>query len=237
MILSVHERILREALGDLLASPSLRAVIRANRRSDFHQLAPHYHFDSAPDPRALCHLWQRGLHTWLSRAVELSAPRDATALRLVDRSGALAAFGRATHALADFYSHTNWLELAVARGEVPQPAPLLEDHCDFERLSAALQSGYFSLRYGMSGCPRSGPPPGFAYCHAQLNKDAPTRGHGAERPAPGGPTYHEMAVQLAIDSTRAAWETLCYRIEVAHADITLSARIIARLAQRASGPQ
>jgi hypothetical protein len=237
MILSVHERILREALGDVLGAPSLRAVIRANRRSDLHQLAPHYHFDSAPDPRALCRLWQRGLHTWLSRAVELSAPRDAAALRLVDRGGALAAFGRATHALADFYSHTNWIELAVARGEPPQPAPLLGGSCEPERLPVALQSGYFSLRHGLSGCPRSGPPPGFAYCHAQLNKDAPTRGHGAERPAPGAPTYHEMAVRLAIDSTRAAWDRLCYRIEAAHGEAAPAARISARLAQRESSSQ
>jgi hypothetical protein len=237
MILTVHERILREALGGVLGAPSLQAVIRANRRSDLHQLAPHYHFDSAPDPRALCLLWQRGLHTWLSHAVELSAPHDAATLRLVDRSGALAAFGRVTHALADFYSHTNWIELAVAHGEPPQSAPLLGDECDPALLPAGLQSGYFSLRYGLSGCPRGGPPPGFAYCHAQLNKDAPTRGHGAERHAPGGSTYHEMAVRLAIDSTRAAWDALCYRIEAAHGDATLAARIIARLAQRGSGPQ
>jgi hypothetical protein len=208
MILAVHERIVREALGDVLASDALRVVILANRRSDLHQLTPYYHFDSARDARALCDLWERGLHTWLARAVALSTPGDSAAPGFLKRRDALAAFGRATHALADFYSHTNWIELAVARGEKPALAPLLEDRCDPERLPAGLQSGYFSLRYGLSGCPRSGPPPGFAYCHATLNKDAPNRGRGAERPAPDAPTYHEMAVQLAIGSTRAAWETV-----------------------------
>lgn len=211
MILAVHERIVLEALGDVLEPDALRVVIRANRRCDLHQLTPEYHFDSARDAKELCELWERGLHRWLMRAIILTAFTDragSASARLTGRRDARAAFGRATHAIADFYAHTNWVELAVAKGEEPSLAPLLGDRCDPERLPAGLQSGYFSLRYGLSGCPRGGPPPGFAYCHATLNKDAPNRGHGAERPAPDGPTYHEMAVRLAIGSTRAAWEML-----------------------------
>jgi hypothetical protein len=211
MILAVHERIVREAVGDALGPRSLRLVIRANRRSDLHQLSPEYHFDSAPDARMLCALWQRGLHRWLTHATILSAfsvQADSATARRASQRDALADFGRATHALADFYSHTNWIELATSKGETPVPAPLLGDTCAPQTLPAGLQSGYFSLRHGLSGCPRGGPPPGFAYCHAGLNKDAPNRGHGAERPTPGGPTYHELAVQLAIASTRAAWARL-----------------------------
>jgi hypothetical protein len=211
MILAVHERIVRDALGDVLEPEALRLVIRANRRSDLHQFAPEYHFDSARDAHELCELWERGLHRWLTRAINLSAfslAAGSASTRLTGRRHALEAFGRATHAIADFYSHTNWIELAVAQGKELLLAPLLADRCEPERLPASLQSGYFSLRYGLSGCPRGGPPPGFAYCHATLNKDAPNRGHGAERPAPDAPTYHEMAVRLAIASTRAAWEML-----------------------------
>ncbi len=221
MILAVHERILREALGNVLDPRSMRWVIRANWRSDLHQLTPEYHFDSAPAAHALCGLWERGLHTWLTRATILSALSvlaGSAAARQEGRRQALAEFGRATHALADFYSHTNWIELAVAKGETPQLAPLLGDSCEPGRLPPGLQSGYFSLRYGLGGCPHGGPPPGFAYCHSTLNKDAPKRGHGAERPAPGGPTYHEIAVQLAVESTRAAWETLAVCIREAHED-------------------
>ena len=230
MILAVHERILREALGDLLSADALRLVIRANKWSDLHQLAAERHFDNAPDPHALCALWQRGLSAWLARAVARSAPCDSAATRLLNRRGALADFGRATHALADFYAHTNWIELAVARGKSPQPAPLLSLTCDPASFPPELQSGYFHPRHGLSGCPRAGPPPGFAFCHAQLNKDAPNRGHGAERPSPGGPTYHNLAVQLAVASTRSAWETLCARIHATYEDGELAERIVARLA-------
>ena len=229
MILAVHERIVREALGDILSVPALRVVIRANRRSDLHQFAAERHFDNAANPRALCDLWQRGLSAWLARAVARCTPRDPAVTRLLDHRGSLAAFGLATHALADFYAHTNWIELAIARGESPQMAPLLGSVCDPESFPPALQSGYFHPRHGLSGCPRAGPPPGFTYCHAQLNKDAPTRGHGAARPVPGGPTYHDLAVQLAISSTRSSWDALCARIRSAYGDGELPERIIARL--------
>lgn len=231
MILAVHERIVREALGETLGPRALRLVIRANKRSDLHQLAPEYHFDSAPDPRALCRLWQRGLHAWLTRAVARAVPpgRDA---RPLDRRRALADFGRATHALADFYAHTNWIELALARGESPAPAPLLADSCDSAQLPAGLQSGYFHLRHGLTGCPRGGPPAGFAFCHAQLNKDSPLRGHGAERPRPAGPTYHDIAVQLAIASTRSAWDAVRAGIRAAPGEVARAEGSIARLARR-----
>ena len=102
MLLAVHERIVREALGDIFGERALRLVIRANRRSDLHQFAAERHFDNAPNPRALCDLWQRGVSAWLAQALALCAPRDTTVTRLRDRHRALAAFGRATHALADF---------------------------------------------------------------------------------------------------------------------------------------
>jgi hypothetical protein len=230
MILSVHERILRDALADRLDPRGLRVAIHANLWCDFHQLAPEYHFDSASSPRALCGLWQRGVGAWLTRAVALAAPRGSDARRLRNRHGALVAFGRATHALADFYAHTNWIELAVGRGELPTPAPLLEAHCEPAAFPHELQSGYFHLRHGLQGCPRTGPPHGYAFCHAQLNKDSPTRGHGAERIAPDGPTLHEIAVELSVDSTRAAWDSLHTRLTEAYGDTALSERVLMRLA-------
>src|SRR5262249_14807541 len=132
------------------------------------------------------------------------------------RRGALKALGMATHALADFYAHTNWVELL---GPAAEQAPLLGAEFPAAELPADLQSGYYSLRYGPKGCPsRRGvctPPPGYGYCHEQLNKDAPTRGHGADRVIPGtlsGPTYHEVAVRLAIAATRDLWAVLWERL-------------------------
>jgi hypothetical protein len=135
---------------------------------------------------------------------------------------ALWAYGLATHALADFYAHTNWVELAVERGDEPAPAPLLAAAFAPGDLPERLYSGYFSLRYGLSGCPqragRPSPPPGYRACHAQLNKDAPDRGHGAEPATVGGETYHALAVRLAIATTRASWEALCSKLEAAYGD-------------------
>jgi hypothetical protein len=230
VILAVHERIVREALGEALGPRALSLVIRANKRSDVHQLAPAYHFDSAPTPRALCDLWQRGLHAWLTRAVARAAP-SGREVRPLERRRALADFGRATHAVADFYAHTNWIELALARGESPAPAPLIAGFSDPAQLPADLQSGYFHLRYGLTGCPRGGPPAGFAFCHAQLNKDSPQRGHGAERSGRADLTYHDIAVQLAIVSTRSAWDAVRAGIGAAQGDAALAERSIARLAK------
>jgi len=220
MILSVHERIVQLALAGRLAPAALGVVVAANLRSDLHQLAAERHFDNGPDRAALCALWRRGAHAYLAHAAARCAPRDGDARRLADRRGALRAFGLAAHALADFYAHTNWVELAVARGEEPAPAPLLGDSLDPGDLPDDLRSGYFSLRHGLGGCPtrdgRPCAPPPFTWCHAQLNKDAPHRGRGAERPTPSGPTYHELAVGLAISTTRDAWRSLIERLCTAY---------------------
>jgi hypothetical protein len=58
-----------------------------------------------------------------------------------------------THALADFYAHSNWIELQFAAQVSPGPAPLVSLGCDPAALAAALQTGYFSLGSGLDGCP------------------------------------------------------------------------------------
>jgi hypothetical protein len=220
MILSVHEQIVRAALGDILAPTALRIVIVANKLSDLHQFAAERHLDNAPDRETLWALRGRGLDTYLARTI--ASCRPTWGKRLDNRLAALYAYGLATHALADFYAHTNWVELAVERGDEPLPAPLLDAACAPGDLPERLHSGYFSLHYGWSGCPqRAGrpcPPAGYRFCHAQLNKDAPDRGHGAERATANGETYHALAVRLAITTTRASWETISSRLTVAYGD-------------------
>jgi hypothetical protein len=77
---------------------------------------------------------------------------------LVDREGALRAFGEMSRALQDFYAHSNWIELQFSAGQPPGKASaLVALECDASRLPAALQTGYFNLGNGPDRCPSSGP--------------------------------------------------------------------------------
>jgi hypothetical protein len=224
MNLAAHERIVREALGDghTLSEDALAAIVAANKRSDLFQFSPERHFDNARDRTELGERWRGGLHAYLTRAVACCTPVGNEQRRLTNRGAALRAFGAASHALADFYAHTNWVELWAAQGVFDRLAPLLGNAWDDGDFPPELQSGYFSLRYGLVGCPRRGgrpsPPRGYAYCHAQLAKDDADRGHGAERTRPAGPTFHEVAVRLAVQATREAWQNLRMRVLARYGD-------------------
>ena len=213
--LPVHEQIVLDALSGKMSQDALVDVIEGNKRSDLHQFAPERHFDSAPDRAALCERQQQGLSAFFAEAIRLSAPKADWKQELEDREDALEGFGAVTHAIADFYAHTNWVELRV-EGRVQGPAPILGTDCTAEDFPEELQSGFFSLGSGLDGCPVEDgqllPPAGFRYCHAQIAKDHPDSGHGAERTAEDGPTYHELAVLLARVSTTAAWDDLRQRI-------------------------
>lgn len=222
--LGAHEAILKGALddGNTLNAEALKwitgsfAMGGGNLGSDRHQLSPEKHFDSAKNPMEICQLWERGLNAALKRAVELAAPVGIEKRKLDDRQGALEAFGEATHSLADFYSHTNWIELHELSHyqtplAVPQ-APILDQRCAPSAFSPRLHSGYFSLSHGTSGCPSAGPPAGFGSCHSQLAKDEPTSGHGKDKIGGGNITYHEAAVAVSIRATRSAWRVLHDRI-------------------------
>jgi hypothetical protein len=220
MNLKVHEQIIREALGDgnTMSSQALGWIITANKFSDLYQFAPERHFDNAPSREMICERWRKGLKVFIDRAIELSAPTSNERRAPRNRKGALKAFGAASHALADFYAHTNWVELGIAQGDLETLAPLLGDTCNVNDLPVGLESGYFSLWHGLSGCPKSAgkpnPPTGYNYCHEQLAKDHPHKGHGADRISVGGPTYHELAVLQATRATRQLWQMLHDRIVV-----------------------
>jgi hypothetical protein len=214
MNLKVHERILRDALGDghTMSEQALGWIITANKLSDLYQFTPERHFDNAPDRESICERWKNGLKLFLDRAVELSAPIGKERRMPGNRKGALKAFGAATHALADFYAHTNWVELGVAQKNTEVLAPLFGQTCQSSDFPMQLESGYFNLWYGIKGCPKDAgtfkPPRGYRYCHEQIAKDHPDKGHGAERIGIDGPTYHEVAVVLATRATDQLWKTL-----------------------------
>jgi hypothetical protein len=220
--LDVHEAILKDALGDgnTMSAEALNWVTGSffgggNRGSDRHQMSPERHFDGARNPTEICDRWKKGFDTFLKRAVELAAPKGAEKRELEDRKGALEAFGEATHALADFYSHTNWVELhELSHNRTPlamPQAPILDQRCDPAAFSSRLHSGYFSVSHGASGCPSAGPPAGYPSCHSQLAKDEGASGHGGDKIS-GNVSYHEAAVALSIRATKSAWRALHDRI-------------------------
>jgi hypothetical protein len=199
----IHESITKEALaaGDTIAADALDIVVRANRRSDLNQWEEARHFDNARDPAEICRRWADGVNRWYQDAVKNIAPADREKRRLKDRTEALELFGKTLHAVQDFYSHTNYVELSLPE---PQPGFLLVE-CNPATLPRDLQSGYFSVRHGLDGCPAGGPPTGFRYCHSTLNKDKPGR------------TNYDAAKAFATTATRHAWDELRRRVAATYA--------------------
>jgi hypothetical protein len=211
---SAHRTILTEALGSEVKGRSLGLITIANLGCDLRQLSPEWHFDSASDPEALFALWKRGGRRAIVQTVmTYCRPRNG---RPQHPHLACLALGAATHATADFYAHTNWIELHLKEcsADAIPLAPLYDLDCTANQFPRGLQSGYFHLRHGVQGCRRKGgvyfPPPGFDYAHAQLAKDFPHKGHGADLISLGGEvnTYFDIAMRLATDGTRLMWHSL-----------------------------
>ncbi len=180
---------------------------------DMRQLSPEWHFDSAPNPDTIVALWNRGCRRVIDKTLTFCRPVRG---RPEHPRLALLGFGAVTHAIADFYAHTNWIELHLSEHVVPisrvPVAQLYALECNAGQFPSLLESGYFHLRHGVSGCPhRNGkfcPPNGCSYAHAEIAKDFPRQGHGAD-PVPGGDaTYFDAAVQLAVAATVEAWQSL-----------------------------
>src|SRR5262245_49323795 len=74
MLVRIHGEIVRAALSGVLAPEALRVTISANTFCDLYQWAPERHFDNGRDIAALGQLWRRGLHAYLTCAVECCAP-------------------------------------------------------------------------------------------------------------------------------------------------------------------
>jgi hypothetical protein len=220
-----HETILREALDDgkTMSESTLAWIITSNLRSDLVQWQPARHFDCCKDREAICGLWQKGFKTYFERSIKMAAPDKTEPLVLHNRRSALASFGLASHALADFYAHSNWVELWAAKKEYHRLAPLLKKACIPGDFPEGLQTGYFGIRYGIKGCPEKDgilqPPQGFDYCHGQLAKDYPDKGHGADRITSGGTTCFEVAMNLAIRATRELWKYWLDQIAQTHRGI------------------
>lgn len=217
-----HTAIVEQALGDgkVMSRQALDWILTANLRCDWYQLDAKRHFDNAASPDDLCVMWYAGFNTYLTRAIVASEPFAPRSRVPRSRRSALANFGRASHALADFYAHTNWVELMAERSSLDLQAPLLDTELTPAMLPQGLFSGYFNLRYGLQGCPkrdgRYQPPDGYPACHATLAKDSPTEGHGAESIPSAGVTYYEAAHALAVVATQRLWDAFLKRLNAAY---------------------
>jgi hypothetical protein len=176
----VHEEILKNGLGDKVSEEArgwvegyyiaLAGTGGAASDALVGQFFPHLHFDSAENPSVICERWQGGVAAPMERAVEavvrlaqsekyeylnqtgVERPGAAEVLR-IRRKVAMEQFGTVTHAIADFYAHTNWVELQVARLGVRSPtsrietAPITGADCRPGDFPADLQSGYASMAW------------------------------------------------------------------------------------------
>ena len=203
-----------QIVGDLLSG-------RGNLGSDQHQFDEYRHFDSAPSRAAVCDranaAWGRFYAEIRDRVQPQNAPE-------YDQIGGLAdarsSFGALTHALQDFYAHSNWVELHLAAGQQPQIATALFPTCVSTALPAGLETGYFDLAYGLGGCPNSPlndawiPLAGFSFCHETLNKDSDQTRHGRELVPGTNQTYHALAAQLAAAHTTALYDLVVNQLTI-----------------------
>lgn len=171
MLERFHVEIMRLALGGKVSSRALEKSIRANLNQDrLRGQIGHdeYHFDNNAFEKSYAYIQEQ-------RALIVSS------LMANDAPSAWAAFGRLTHTAQDFYAHSNYIDLWLARqpdGAIPIPSevePLGPDLIN----TPALRSGkvYFleiltlilPLKpLVMPLLPRD--------AHAWMNLDAPERG-------------------------------------------------------------
>jgi hypothetical protein len=221
--LSAHEQITREALNDIVHEEALDQIVGryffgfpgGNLGSDRFQDDYARHQDSAPNAEAICDRWVRGQNRFLNEAVRLAAPgSDPLRKTMPQREAALGRLGESFHALQDFYSHSNWVDIALQSNRRPDVAPIGStcDPAQLNRAASGLQTGYYKPLWAnggpLWGCPLGRPPPEpFRYCHAHLAKDFSLLGHGADLVRVDGSlmTYHEEAARVATQATLELW--------------------------------
>ena len=183
MLRPFHVEIMHLALDPIFSPHALEKITKANLRQDrlLGQIGhDEYHFDNSAFDKSNAYLEEQ-------RALTVSS------LRAKDMPSAWSAFGRLTHAAQDFYAHSNYIALWLARkpaSAAPIPSdvqPMDPDLID----SPALRSGKVDWRelltfipplkpLVMSFLPRDS--------HGWMNLDSPARG-------PNFPSAFEAAVK------------------------------------------
>jgi hypothetical protein len=168
-----HIQITTEVIQDRVSPPVLEAIVRANIAQDgLRGLIghPEYHFDDNAFPAGWAYVGQQ------SEAIlkAVGARRDPRP--------AWQAMGRLTHAVQDFYAHSNYLNLWQARfkpGDLPPPAEVngldaaLLRHPDLRSGRIYYPWEALALIPGLAGIVRRWLP---RDAHAWMNLDTPDRG-------------------------------------------------------------
>ncbi|MBN1451475.1 MAG: hypothetical protein JW963_10710 [Anaerolineales bacterium] len=187
MLTQYHATITRKALSERFSSRALEAIVAANLGQDnLRGQIGHdeYHFDNNAFEKSYAFIEAQ-------RALTVSSLQDG------DVPVAWAAFGRLTHTAQDFYAHSNYVDLWLARfTDKTPPSPLEIDPLMDELVnSPELHSGklYYPLealsfvpflkRFVMPLLPRDS--------HAWMNLDSPERGK-----------RFEYAIEAALKRTR-----------------------------------
>jgi hypothetical protein len=188
MLSRYHIEMMHLALGDMFSPRALEKIIKANLRQDrLRGQIGHdeYHFDYNAFDKSYAYIEEQ-------RALTVSS------LMARDVPSAWSAFGRLTHTAQDFYAHSNYIDLWLAR-QPDGATPSEVDSMDQELIhSRALRSGkvyYLEVLtfiaplkpLVMPWLPRD--------AHAWMNLDSPER----------GPNF-PYAFQAAVKRTRIEFE-------------------------------
>lgn len=227
--ISSHERIVRDALPpDGVDNIAMIQILNGPPPgagavgSDLYANDAFRHFDNAKNPADICVRARDAWKLFIPILLSGAQPAGPGFTVLSNGPAARSAFGGLAHALADFYSHSNWVELNIAGGQPEQLAAGLFPTCDPAALPNGLHTGFFSPIFGPAGCPLLGPPPGFEQCHLTLNKDGPNTIRGRV-PVPGtGMNHFGLAMLLATRATTELYEQVrslvASRVNAQHPD-------------------
>jgi len=135
---ALHRAITERAVGECFDSQALMEIVAANLGQDalYYQVGhAHFHYDENAFEASDRYVSLQ--HHALEKALERGKAVDARR-----------AFGRLSHAVQDFYAHSNYVALWLARFSGTPPAPEAMEILDREVLSSpALRSGkiYYPL--------------------------------------------------------------------------------------------
>ena len=175
MLIQYHKSITRKALAERFDPRALRAILVANLKQDDLLTGQIGHDEYHYDNNAIAES---------DRYLEKQRRLTLSALQNDDPPTAWAAFGRLIHTAQDFYAHSNYVDLWLARfdgnGRTPPPPPEIAPLVDDLVHSPDLRSGklYYPWevlafipavkRFVIPLLPKDS--------HAHMHLDSPTRG-------------------------------------------------------------
>ena len=191
-----HVELIRKAVGNAFTPQALEQIISANLGQDslLNLLKGHYHFDANG---------YRGAYRYVRK-------QEAEIFRRLKKGSApaaRAAFGRLTHALQDFYAHTNYVAMWLAKNsdfDLENGVPVPPDDPDILESSQLKAARVYYPLEALTIFPKLVPhlkrilP---ADSHANMNVDSPASGR-----------LFPFAMSAALRRTEIIFETTCSRI-------------------------